>query len=333
MIWVVRQSVHILCGLLVLVAFQGMLKAQTCTTVQGGNWSSASTWSCTGGATPPPDASFTGTIIINKAINFDQTLTISGSTSISVSSGGSIDFGNNKVLTLSNQQSAIYLASGSSISGGSANSQIVIGASPNYTFGPFNGHGSISGPNILTSSGLPVNLVSFTAKPQGEHVQINWETTWEQNADVFEIQRSQDLGEFTTVGKVAAQGNTDQHQYYGFLDQHPLDGANYYRLKQVDEDGQVALSKIQSVVMDNLTPSLELLENPIDGQVIRVAVRNLVGATYQLITLTGKELTTIRNHQSDATLVIVPVQPLSSGVYLLRVMADGEQLVRKVLVR
>jgi len=333
MTWAIRQSIYTLFGLLSLVALSETVQAQTCTTVQAGNWSSASTWSCTGGATPPPDASFTGTIIINKAITFDQTLTISGLTSISVNSGGSIDFGNNKVLTLSNQQSIIFLATGTSVSGGSANSHIVIGTSPQYTFGPFNGRGAISGPNIFTVSGLPVNLVSFTAKPQGEHVQINWETTWEQNADAFEIQRSQDLGEFTTVGKVAANGNTDQHQYYGFTDQWPLAGISYYRLKQIDQDGQVALSKVQSVVMDELTPSMELLENPTDGQSIRVAVRNLAGATYQLITMTGRELAVTINYLPNATLMITPTQPLSSGIYVLRALAGGKQLAQKILVR
>jgi len=333
MICIIRQSIYTLCGLLSLVTLSEMAQAQTCTTVQAGNWSSAATWSCTGGATPPPGASFTGTIVINKAINFDQTLTISGQTTINVNSGGSINFGNNQVLTLSNQQSTINLAAGTSIFGGSANSLIKIGTSPQYTFGPFNGHGSISGPTILTSSGLPVNLVSFTAKPQGEHVQINWEITWEQNADAFEIQRSQDLGEFITVGQLAAKGNTDQRQYYGFTDQWPLEGISYYRLKQIDQDGQTALSKVQSVVMDELTPSFELLENPNNGQSIQVAVRNLAGATYQLTTLTGRELAITINYLPNATLIIMPVQPLSSGIYVLRAVANGKQLAQKIVVR
>jgi len=203
-----------------------------------------------------------------------------------------------------------------------------------YACNPISGGATLHIDEIqLNGQSLPVNLVSFMAKPQGEQVQINWETTWEQNADAFEIQRSQDLGEFTTVGKVAAKGNTDQHQYYGFRDERPLDGANYYRLKQIDRDGKVALSKVQSVVMDELTPSLELLENPTDGQSIRVAVRNLKGFTYHLTTLRGNEVPLSVIPQVNNTVLLIPVQPLNSGIYLLQAHSQYRRLAQKVIVR
>ncbi|WP_338873531.1 T9SS type A sorting domain-containing protein [Spirosoma sp. SC4-14] len=203
-----------------------------------------------------------------------------------------------------------------------------------YACSPISGGATLHLDEIqLNGQSLPVNLVSFTAKPQGEHVQINWETTWEQNADLFEIQRSQNLGEFTTVGKVIAKGNTDQRQYYSFRDEHPLDGANYYRLKQIDRDGQIAHSKIMSVVMDELTPSLELLENPTDGQAIQLAVRNLQGAAYYLTTLLGNEIPLSVISQMNNTVLLIPIQPLNPGIYLLRAQSQYKRLAQKVVVR
>jgi len=203
-----------------------------------------------------------------------------------------------------------------------------------YACNPISGGATLHIDEIqLNGQSLPVNLVSFTAKPQGEHVQINWETTWEQNADAFEIQRSQDLGEFITVGQLAAKGNTDQRQYYGFRDEHPLDGANYYRLKQIDHDGKMAYSKVMSVVMDELTPSLELLENPTDGQSIWVAMRNLKGFTYHLTTLLGNEVPVLVLPQMNNIVQLLPVQPLNSGIYLLQAYSQYRRLSQKVIVR
>jgi hypothetical protein len=185
----------------------------------------------------------------------------------------------------------------------------------------------------LNGQALPVSLVSFTAKPQGDHVQINWETAQERNADCFEVQRSYDLGEFTTVGRIVAKGTTDQHHYYGFMDQRPLDGANYYRLKQIDKDGQVLHSKPVAVVMDEVMPSMEVLGNPIDGQMIRVAMRNMAKATFHLINLAGHELPLATDTQADGSRLLTPTQPLAQGIYLLRAVLNGRQLIQKVVVR
>ncbi|WP_240163668.1 right-handed parallel beta-helix repeat-containing protein [Spirosoma taeanense] len=183
-----------------------------------------------------------------------------------------------------------------------------------------------------SSTPLPVELLSFTAKPQGQQVQLAWATTSERDADRFEVQRSHDLSEFVTLGEVKAKGNTSQRQYYGLLDGRPLDGVNYYRLRQVDQDGKTAYSKIISAVIDELSPSLELLGNPIDGRLIQASVRNLPGANYHLSTLTGRELMVNSDLQPDGVLTLTPAQPLPAGVYLLWTNNSATRLVQKIVV-
>jgi hypothetical protein len=203
-----------------------------------------------------------------------------------------------------------------------------------YGCSPASSNGTLRLDQIqLNGQALPVSLVSFTAKTQGDHVQISWETAQERNADCFEVQRSYDLGEFTTVGRIAAKGTTDQHHYYGFTDQRPLDGANYYRLKQIDTDGQALHSKIVAVVMDEVMPSMEVLGNPIDGQMIRAAMRNMAKATFHLTSLAGHELPLATDTQSDGSRLLTPTQPLAQGIYLLRAVLNGRQLIQKVVVR
>ncbi|GAB3029669.1 endonuclease/exonuclease/phosphatase family protein [Spirosoma pulveris] len=180
---------------------------------------------------------------------------------------------------------------------------------------------------------LPVRLSSFGAKAIGETVSISWTTANEANSAYFEVERSVDAREFGAIGRVTAAGNAQATKNYGLVDEHPLSGTNYYRLKQVDLDGQVAYSTIVSVVMDNLTPTMELLGNPSENQAIRVAVRNLPNAVYRLTTSTGRELSMQSQTQADGSLLFTTTQTLNPGVYLLRVDSGTTRIVRKVVVR
>ena len=183
------------------------------------------------------------------------------------------------------------------------------------------------------ANALPVKLSSFGAKAVGETVAISWTTANEQGSAYFDVERSANAQEFSAIGRVAAAGNAQATKTYGLLDEHPLSGTSYYRLKQVDLDGQTAYSKIVSVVLDNLTPTLELLGNPTESQTIRVAVRNLPNATYHLTTLTGRELALQVQTEANGTLTFVPGQSLTPGVYLLRANSDTTRLVRKIIIR
>ncbi|GAB2529396.1 endonuclease/exonuclease/phosphatase family protein [Spirosoma aerophilum] len=187
---------------------------------------------------------------------------------------------------------------------------------------------------VANASGpLPVRLSSFETKPVGERVALSWTTANETNSAYFDVERSVDAREFGAIGRVAAAGDAQSTKTYGLLDEHPLSGTNYYRLKQVDLDGQTAYSKIISVVMDNLTPGMEILGNPTDNQAIRVVIRNLPNASFHLTTLTGRELTVQGQTQTDGSMVFTTAQTLSPGVYLLRANSGTTRLVRKVVIR
>lgn len=86
-------------------------------------------------------------------------------------------------------------------------------------------------------SALPVSLTGFTAAVQQKAVLLNWTTVFEQNSSRFEIQRSFNGVDFATIGSVAAKGNSTTMQLYKWVDVNPVNGVNYYRLKQIDADG------------------------------------------------------------------------------------------------
>lgn len=184
----------------------------------------------------------------------------------------------------------------------------------------------------VTSTPLPVTLLSFTAKPEGDRVQLAWTTTSEYDADHFLVERSRDLEGFIAVGEVAAQGTSKSRQYYGLTDLNPQPGVNYYRLKQIDRDGTTQSFKpIEAIIRSN-EPVISLYPNPVNPDRIHLRLWNADDATIQLRTSTGQPINGRLERQiGEADLVFD--QPLSAGLYWLEVRLNEQKRVINVVVR
>ncbi|HEX6180199.1 MAG TPA: hypothetical protein VFZ47_03090 [Chitinophagaceae bacterium] len=97
---------------------------------------------------------------------------------------------------------------------------------------------------IVPSATVPVTMVDFTGKLQGNNIVLNWLTATEQNNKGFEVERSTDGGNFRKIGFVAGAGNSNMLRSYSFVDKHVNQPLYYYRLKQVDADNRFEYSAI-----------------------------------------------------------------------------------------
>jgi len=194
--------------------------------------------------------------------------------------------------------------------------------------------------NPLTGSApLPVQLLSFTATRQGTTVRTAWATASEQNSAYFLVQRSADGRTFADVQQVAAQGNSLTRHDYVAVDNKPLPGTSYYRLRQVDKDGAAAFSPVATVRFGDAqatpAPSLVAYPNPSAGQHFQVLASNLAttGGTVQLFDNVGRLVLTQPAAVGTAEVTIQPARPLASGLYLVTwLTADGQKLTTKVAV-
>jgi hypothetical protein len=94
---------------------------------------------------------------------------------------------------------------------------------------------------------LPVELIEFTAKKQGNTISLNWRTASEKNNATFTIERSADANKWETISEVMGQGSKAIPFNYCVIDATPLNGVSYYRLKQTDHTGLYSYSKILAV--------------------------------------------------------------------------------------
>ncbi|MGI4969421.1 MAG: T9SS type A sorting domain-containing protein, partial [Janthinobacterium lividum] len=193
--------------------------------------------------------------------------------------------------------------------------------------------------NPLTGQApLPVKLVQFAAVRQGAAVRVAWTTASEQNSAYFLVQRSADGRTFADVQRVAAQGSTTSRHDYAALDATPLAGLSYYRLRQVDSDGQAAYSSVVAVRFEGEQPATPLLlayPNPATAQGFHVLATNLgtTGGTVQVLDNVGRLVLTHVAAPGTAEAAIQPSQPLASGIYFVTWQtADGRKLTTKVAV-
>lgn len=169
---------------------------------------------------------------------------------------------------------------------------------------------------------LPVELLSFDAEAKPAHVDVLWSTATERNSAWFDVQRSADGERFIDLGRVGAAGESQGPLDYVFKDMAPLEGISYYRLQQVDRDGQSTLSQVVPVQYRRDPRALELYPNPADAN-IRVQfdmaddglVRWRISDASGRVALTGTTGSNKGRNGFD-----IDLQVLDAGTYTLQLM-------------
>jgi hypothetical protein len=178
---------------------------------------------------------------------------------------------------------------------------------------------------------LPIELLSFTAHRANNASVLEWITSAEVNNNYFEIQRSDRNKEFASIGKVEALGNSISPVTYRFLDKSPYPGINYYRLKQVDIDGQFTYSPIRSVNFNDQV-EFSLYPNPVSDllyvEITREVIEDL-NARYDILDSegrlieSGKVLTAVQG---------IDVSGYRSGAYILSITSDVVNAKEKFII-
>jgi hypothetical protein len=97
---------------------------------------------------------------------------------------------------------------------------------------------------VFCGSPLPIELVDFSAEEVSKINKLNWVTGSETNTDKFDVQRANETLSWEKIGSVKAMGNSSVNVTYTFYDVHPLVNSNYYRLKQIDLNGDFTYTTI-----------------------------------------------------------------------------------------
>lgn len=180
------------------------------------------------------------------------------------------------------------------------------------------------------SPALPVHFISFTATANDCKTIVRWSTATEDNNDYFEVQRKNNDSAFTVIAKLDGAGNSTVLQQYEYVDPNPAPGNNFYRIRQVDLDGNNSYTKIASTLI-NCGGQMIKVYPTISRTTVTVqlpeAYRN---AKLSLVDITGRLISNVAI-QSNAQQRIIDLSGLPSAQYFLLIVIDKEVQTFKIV--
>ncbi len=174
---------------------------------------------------------------------------------------------------------------------------------------------------------LPVNMLYFRAEKKAEQSLLSWATATEVKSSGFVVERSKDARAWTEIGFEASKATSNTELYYSFLDENPMNGNNFYRLKQLDIDGGIEYSQVKLVKFDK-THQLQILPNPANASFVIKGLRG--NNTITMANVAGQVLVNTRAEGVGEQLI--QIVHLPAGMYFVTVTnEDGSSEVHKVV--
>lgn len=178
---------------------------------------------------------------------------------------------------------------------------------------------------------LPLQFLSFDAtlkKDISNSTVLTWVTANEVNTDRFEIERSTDGKLFTAIGSKKSKNTTGRHQY-SFTDENPLEGYNYYRLKQLDHDAAFTYSDVK-VVKNKSQNSFSIYPNPASNQIQVRHASTKEGAVISIYSSNGDKVKEELLKQ-NITNSWYEVSGFAPGIYIIKLNNGNESFTTKFI--
>lgn len=187
-------------------------------------------------------------------------------------------------------------------------------------------------PSLTTAAVLPVNITSFKVQADNDRALITWTTATENNNNRFDVERSNDGKNYKVISTVQGHGTTSLSHDYKAVDTKPMNGVNYYRIKQYDNDGQYQISDVRSVKFVLQNAQINVYPNPTHGD-INFTVNNYNGSSIKatLSNVSGKIIhQELINTNTSGNFKLNLRSQLPAGIYMLKL--DGSSLSSKLKI-
>jgi expansin (peptidoglycan-binding protein) len=157
------------------------------------------------------------------------------------------------------------------------------------------------------------------------------------NVDHFEIERSQNGQQFTTAGMVNAEGNGKSGKTdYNWIDPSPLTGTSFYRVKEIDIDGESKYSSVVRIDIDQDNYKLNLFPNPVVNKKVSVQA-NIEKGRYNIMVsnLDGKKIyDQVLDHNGGIISQSIQLpSTISPGIYLFTIRGNGVKILTQFVVK
>lgn len=189
---------------------------------------------------------------------------------------------------------------------------------------------------LITETILPVTFIGFNVTCEPDGYQLKWSTESEHNSLRFDIERSDDGFNWIDAGSLPAQGYSNQITDYEFKDFRDCSQceAYYYRIKQLDLDGQFEYSPVLTADCGKHKAFVSLAPNPAHENVylsvnlnrddqIRLTITDLTGSTIDYREMNG---------QKGLNVFEIDVRQLQSSYYLMVIESSTDASTERLRI-
>ncbi len=192
---------------------------------------------------------------------------------------------------------------------------------------PDTGPGADATITALNMFPLPVTLYELKATPKGSGIEVSWNVSMESDMVRYEVERSNNGVNFTKVGEVRAVNSMQLYKYI-FGDVAPNSGANFYRLRLIDQNAAPKYSLIVKVDLAGKHSAVAIYPNPVFQQAITLQMNDMNRGTYalELYNHAGQLVYTKMIHHEGGSVTRSLSLPagLAKGVYSVRFRMDNK---------
>ena len=172
---------------------------------------------------------------------------------------------------------------------------------------------------------VPVDWLEFKGRKMVDQVVLNWSTASELNCSHFEIERSTDGHHFRVIGIQEGNGTVNAISSYRFVDENVSNLKLYYRLRQIDYNGESSYSNVITI-----QPEAEFVisPNPFKDR-IDVSVEKQDILRVELIDLFGRMV--FNKEVNNSKITIHTNSELDHGVYTLRIVLENDVIEKRII--
>ncbi|HLP56873.1 MAG TPA: T9SS type A sorting domain-containing protein [Fluviicola sp.] len=173
---------------------------------------------------------------------------------------------------------------------------------------------------------LPVELLGFYGYEDERINYLKWTTASEINSDYFDVERSKNGIEFYAIDQVDAAGNSNQEINYTATDENPYYPVTYYRVKQVDIDGDYYYTPIIAIESSSEEPLTvhQVYPNPTKEKLyVEFSLQKSEHAVIAITDISGKVIHRIDVDCATSNVVEFNSKQWLPGMYLIRITTDS----------
>ena len=203
----------------------------------------------------------------------------------------------------------------------------------NIGVGPDGQNGDININLWNSACSRAAEFTNFNAFEENRSVELEWITNRTYRSDVYVIEKSINGEDFEVLSTINNDAFSIEATYFKQVDNNPVLGDNYYRLKQVFDDGSFEYSSIRTIKFGIDLNAIDAFPNPAQNE-LYLNLQEFAGQKANIIMSNqyGVILEDMQFDELPSDLVKIDLSTYTNGLYIMRTKIDKTKFITKKII-